>query len=280
MHLIMILAAVGLAYCLRHIWYQTSGNWTQRWQRALLFFLLPPLLLIMTALAVLCMGPQGQMMGLHTDWLSYCLIVAWVVLVVVFGLRLAFEASESVQRIRSYHQIDLDGIPARLLEHPMLFIAQIGLWQPELVISQGLLQELKPPHLEAVLAHEQAHLYYRDTFWFFWLGWVRRLSSWLPNTEALWQELLILREIRADRWAAERVDALVLAESLLTVVSAPMIGSKSFCAAFSRQAPANRLQERIDALLGEPDLSTASSSWAWSWVLLGLLPLVTVPFHS
>ncbi|MGQ4649709.1 M48 family metalloprotease [Lyngbya aestuarii] len=280
MHLIMILTAVGLACWLRGNWYQASGNWTQRWQRALLFFLLPPLLLIMTALAVLCMGPQGKMMGLHTDWLSYCLIVAWVVLVVVFGLRLALEASESVQRIRSYHQIDLDGIPARLLEHPMLFIAQIGLWQPELVISQGLLQELKPPHLEAVLAHEQAHLYYRDTFWFFWLGWLRRLSSWLPNTEALWQELLILREIRADRWAAERVDALVLAESLLTVVSAPMIGSKSFCAAFSRQAPANRLQERIDALLEEPDLSTASSSWAWSWVILGLLPLVTVPFHS
>jgi Zn-dependent protease with chaperone function len=50
------------------------------------------------------------------------------------------------------------------------------------------------------LAHEQAHAHYRDTFWFFWLN---VLTSWLPHTEALWQEILFLREIRADEKAKE-----------------------------------------------------------------------------
>jgi Zn-dependent protease with chaperone function len=142
------------------------------------------------------------------------------------------------------------------------------------------LQTLKPEHLEAVLTHEQAHHYYRDTFWFFWLGWLRRITSWLPNTESLWQELLILRELRADRWAAGRVDALLLAESLLMVVSTPMMGAENFCAAFSRAAPYNRLQERIEALLEQPESPTQSNLWTWCWVLLALLPLIAVPFHS
>lgn len=280
MHLMMILVALSIAWLLRLNWSEPTGNWLQRWHRALLLFLLPPLLLLMTAIAVLCMGPQGQMIGLHTDWFSYCLVLGGVGLAILFCLKLATEGWQSVRQIRTYPQIDLDGKPARLLKSPTLFSAQIGFWQPELVISQGLLQTLAAKHLQAVITHEQAHYYYRDTFWFFWLGWLRRITAWLPNTESLWQELLILRELRADHWAAERVDALLLAESLLMVVSAPLIESESFCAAFSRAARRDRLQERVDALLEEPEPLIQSNSWTWCWVLLTLLPMIAVPFHS
>jgi Zn-dependent protease with chaperone function len=220
------------------------------------------------------------MIGLHADWFSYCLVLGCVGFAIGFGLRLATEGWQSLRQIRSYPQINLDCKPARLLDSSVPYSAQIGFWQPELVVSQGLLRTLKPEHLQAVLVHEQAHHYYRDTFWFFWLGWLRRITAWLPNTEALWQELLVLREIRADRWAASRVDALLVAESLLLVVSDPMMASESFSAAFSRATPINRLQERIDALLAEPESPSPASSWAWSWVLIALLPLVAVPFHS
>src|SRR4028119_1421280 len=280
MHLVMILAAVGLAGLLRLSWSQPTGNWSQRWQQALLLFLLPPLLVIMTALAVICMGPQGQMIGLHTDWFSYRLVLGCLVLAVIVCLKLAAEGLQSLQQIRTYPQIKLEGKSARLLDNSMLFSAQIGFWQPELVVTQGLLQTLRPEHLEAVLAHEQAHYYYRDTFWFFWLGWLRQITAWLPNTEALWQELLLLREIRADCWAAGRVDALLLAESLLMVVHTQMRASENFCAAFSCAITRDRLQQRIDALLGEPEFPAESSWWNWTWVLLTLLPLVAVPFHS
>jgi Zn-dependent protease with chaperone function len=280
MHLVMILSALSLAGLLRLSWSEPTGNWTQRWRRALLLFLLPPLLLLMTAVAVLCMGPQGQMIGLHTDWFSYGLVLGCVGLAILCGLTLACEGWQSLQQVRRYRQIDLNGKPTRLLNSSILFSAQIGFWQPELVVSQGLLQMLKPEHLEAVLTHEQAHYYYRDTFCFFWLGWLRQITVWLPNTESLWQELLVLRELRADGWAAERVDALLLAESLLMVVNNQMKASESFCAAFSCAVTRNRLQERIDALLGEPESLSKSSWWTWSWVLLALLPMVAVPFHS
>ena len=280
MHLVMILVALASAWLLRCTWSEPSGNWTTRWQRSLLLFLLPPLLLLMTALAVLCMGPQGQMIGLHTDWFSYSLALGYVGMSVFFGLKLAVEGWQSLQHIRTYPQINLEGTPVHLVDNPVPFSAQIGFWQPALVVTEGLLQTLKPEHLEAVLTHEQAHHYYRDTFCFFWLGWLRRCTAWLPNTEPLWQELMVLRELRADHWAAARVDSLLLAESLLMVASAPMMASESFCAAFSCAAPRNRLQERIDALLGESELPTSFSSWTWSWVLLALLPLVAVPFHS
>jgi Zn-dependent protease with chaperone function len=279
MHLVMILGALALAWLLRCSYSQPPGNWTQRWQRSLILFLVPPLLLLMTAFAVLCMGPQGKMIGLRADRFSYCLVLGSLSLVIGLWLKLVQEGRQSLQRIRSYPQIEIEETTARLLDSPVLFIAQIGFWQPELVISQGLLQALKTEHLEAVLTHEQAHYYYRDTFWFFWLGWVRRMTAWLPNTDLLWQELLVLRELRADRWAAERVDALLLAESLLMMVSTPMGASEGFCVAFSCPITRNRLQERIDALLGEPETPHPSNSWTWSWVILALLPLVAVPFH-
>ena len=280
MHLVMILGGLGLAWVLRLSWSESTGNWTQRWRRALLLFLLPPLLLLMTAFAVLCMGPQGQMIGLNTDWFSYGLVLGWATLAVFFCLKLAAEGRQSLQHVRTYPQIELKGKSARLLSSSILFSAQIGFWQPELVVSQGLLQKLKSEHLEAVLTHEQAHYYYRDTFWFFWLGWLRQITIWLPNTESLWQELLVLRELRADGWAARQVDALLLAESLLMVVNNQMTASENFCAAFSCAVSRNRLQERIEALLGEPEPSSESSRWIWCWVLLALLPLIALPLHS
>jgi hypothetical protein len=172
------------------------------------------------------------------------------------------------------------GEHSRVLDNPIPFSALIGFWQPELIVSQGLLNTLDQDHLEAVFKHEQGHYYYRDTFWFFWLGWVRSISAWLPNTEALWQELLLLREMRADRWAAQQVDPLLLAESLLVVISTLPVQSDNCCAAFSCAAPYNRLEERIEALLAEPELISQPSLLSWTWLLLAFLPFAAVPFHA
>jgi len=110
------------------------------------------------------------------------------------------------------------------------------------------LDTLDNAHLDAVIAHEQAHFYW-DTFWFFWLGWV--LHCHCCNTESLWQELLILREVRADHWAAQQVDPLLLAESLLR-------GERhefdAVCKFLPRSARLLKkpVWERIEALLAEP----------------------------
>lgn len=281
MHLTMILVALGLTWCLRLGCKDSTGSWSDRYSRALVLFLFPPLLLLMTGLAVLCMGPQGQMIGLRAGWFSYLLTLGFLGIAGVKCLKLAWLGWRSVQQARTYPAREFGGRTGRVLDTPVLFSALIGFWQPELVVSQGLLNTLAHAHFDAVIAHEQAHYYYRDTFWFFWLGWVRDCTAWLPNTESLWQELLILRELRADCWAAQQVNPLLLAESLLLVVSdLSKMPSESFCAAFSAVAQRNRLTERIEALLGEPEVTPQPSLWSWAWLLLAFLPLAAVPFHT
>ena len=132
--------------------------------------------------------------------------------------------------------------------------------------------------MAAVITHEKAHAYYHDTFWFFWLGWLKRISFWLPYTESLWQELLLLREIRADGWATQWVEKLTLAESLVQVIASPL--SPVTAANFSCMAPASRLNRRIDALLQVKDYGFTPR---WAVVLGGiavsLIPLSSIPFH-
>lgn len=109
--------------------------------------------------------------------------------------------------------------------------------------------------------------------------WAGRLTSWLPYTEKLWQELMLLREIRADRWAVRSVDALVLAESLLSVIQAPLTTTEAICPGFSWPTPQSRLNQRVDALLAEDTKSLRILPEHWLAVSLSLTPLLTIPFH-
>jgi len=278
MHLSLILLTLGFAVLIRSVWKKPEKSWAKRWQAALTAFLLPPLLLLMSSVAVLCMGTQGQMLGLPVGWLGYSLAFGFVGFAGVSLLGLAGQGWRSLQQVRTYPTLDLADQTGYLLDSPTLFAAQIGFWQSELLVSRGLLQNLTSAQLNAVLTHEQAHHHYRDTFWFLGLGWLRHLTTWLPNTEALWQELLLLRELRADQWAAQRVDPLLLAEALLLVVKAPLLDANSHCAAFSASLPVSRLEERIGALL-TTSTEIEPKTCQWIWLFLALLPLFTLAFH-
>ena len=281
MHLIIIFLVLGLAYSLRTVDFFISPHWLVRWQRSLLLFVSSPLLLIATAIAVIFMGPQGEMLGLSTGWISY--IIAWSFCgwIAILGLVLGYQGWRSIQKVNDYPQINIKGKSVFLLDNPILFSAQIGFWNSKLVVSKGLIERLNSDQLYAVLNHEQAHYYYRDTFWFFWLGWLGKIVPFLPNTKALWDELLTLREIRADQWAKKQVDGLLLAEILLLMVSDRLTQPTNFYAAFSCTTPPNRLTERIDALLAETDFSIQGNNyWFWSWILLNFFPLITMLFHQ
>ncbi|HLO85790.1 MAG TPA: M56 family metallopeptidase [Nostocaceae cyanobacterium] len=278
MHLLMIVTVLIIAWWLRTSWTPNPGTWVQRWQRSLFFFLFPPLLIFMTIVAVLCMGTEGKMGGMYTGFFSYLLALISLTLSNIVGIKLLWQGWQSVQSARECPQVNLAGQKARLLPTAALFAGQMGFWRPELVVSQGLVNNLSPEHLESVLAHEQGHYHYRDTFWFFWLGWVRSCTAWLPNSEPLWQELLMLRELRADRYAANQVDPLILAESLLLVVSNKPVISEVCCAALGNNG--DRLEQRIEALLTPTATITETQLQSWHIFLLAFLPLITVIFHT
>jgi Zn-dependent protease with chaperone function len=278
----MILTALGLGWILRYQYaFYAQSSWNRRWHQVLLIFLLPPLLLTTTAISVLYMGAEE--VPIFWQWqgrFSYLVVSSLLGFAVISLLRLAIQSWKTQQRIRTCPQITLLGKRSRLVTNPLPFSALVGFWQPELIITQGLLTTLDNEHLEAVFQHEQGHYHYRDTFWFFWLAWVRSYTAWLPHTEALWQELLLLRELRADYWAAQKVDPLLLAESLLQVVSTVLVLPDSCCAAFSCEVARDRTTARIDALLAPPLKVQPTNLWSWSWLVLTLLPLVAVPFHT
>ena len=283
MHLIMLLTILILACGLRSTWKETPiAHWRDRWHRTLQLCLLPPLLLFTSSISVIWMGPHGQMVWNEEGWFSYFLAIGFIVFTLIYLLKLAIASQKILHEIHTHPITTLHDHQVCILDLPTPYSAQIGFWQSKLVITQGLLDLLDSEHLAAVLAHEQAHDRYRDTFWFFWLGWLRRITSWLPQTEAIWQELLVLRELRADRWASKQTDPLLVAEALLLVVQNTPIFDEPFCVPFSQIAPVDRLNQRIDALLMMTEVDSIDSSinwWFWLCLLLALLPLSIIPFH-
>jgi Zn-dependent protease with chaperone function len=273
-HLLLLVGILGLAYGIRLQWVPQEIPWRERWLSSLTFFLLPPLLIFTTMVSIVCMGTQGSMAGWWSGKVSYGAALVFLSWCCWIGGRACWQNWYLIQTVQRYPK----GIPGRLLESDIPFAAQVGFWDPELVISSGLMNQLSPAHLTAVLAHEEAHRHFRDPFWFFWLGWIRQATEWMPNTDLLWQELLLLRELRADQWAAQRVDPLLLAESLLLVVSQWPKTVEHWGVALSP----NRLEMRIESLLGSDDFDGMTTKVSSLWIRLtpAFLPLMIIPFHG
>jgi Zn-dependent protease with chaperone function len=254
--------------------------------------LFSPLLLLVTTVAVLDMGQAGQMLGLPVGEIGFSCALSFLSVAVGCLLWRLGQTWRSLHKIRQHPTVDLQAPAlqnrtAYLLDTDLPFAAQVGFWHSNLVVSRGLLAHLSAQHVMAVLTHEQAHAYYRDTFWFFWLGWLRQITAWLPNTERLWQELLLLREMRADQWASSQVDALLVAEALLQMTQLPLMDLENSCAAIGSSLAHTRLEERIEALLAaaQPTPPTADNfgdtpvQVPWFWLLFTLMPLSTVVLH-
>lgn len=286
MHIVMVIGAIAIAVVLRYIEIPAALPWPQRWIRTLGAFTLPPLLLLTTAVAIALMGPHGMMLGMTVGGAGYGVSVllligalAWLVVLMVQGILAKREA-------QTYPLVTLDTVQARLLKTPHCFAGHVGLWPSELVISEGLLERLNAAQLQGVLAHEQAHHYYQDTLWFWVLGWLRRLTRWLPRTESLWQDLLLLRELRADHWAATQVDPLTLAEALLVVVRLPFILPAAQVVPLHDHP--TRVETRINALLAadlpsEERLGQLLAEQQHQWLLGGgvviVVPLLLMALH-
>lgn len=279
MHLLAILTVIVIAWSIRCQPILNDAPWSERWYKALFRLLFPALLILSTAIAVLYMGCHGVMLGIRAGSWGCGLAGGLILFAVCCLMRLSYQSYKSIANLATYPKRLVADKIARLIDLEVPYSAQIGFWRPQLVLSTGLLASLDEEHLKAVLAHEQAHLHYRDTFWFFWLGWMRSFTCWLPNTETLWQELLLLRELRADGRAAGEVDFLLLAESLLTVTQAPFKSNVALSANFNDCNIGDRLNERINSLLEEKAFDSNRHWQNLSWVWLLCLPLLTTLLH-
>ncbi len=279
MHGLLFILAITSAIGLRFLWQsQLCGSWNQRWIATMFTFLLPPVLLITSAIALLWMGPHGMGISRWEGWGTYGSAIGFLFAMMTIAIQQSCQAIQELNDLRKYPTRQFMETIARILPIDLPFIAQVGFWSPEIVLSEGILTALSEEQLQAVLAHEKAHAIYHDTFWFFGFGVVRRLTFWLPNTEGLWQELLLLRELRADRVAAQMSDPLVLAEALVALVRSPMVQS-DWSATLHPQLLDDRFSERIDAILMAEPLMPIPGWLMGAIVFAGILPLMMVPFH-
>jgi len=280
MHILLLVLIVLLVWAIRFFLRPRQAH------EALFPFLFPPLVIFFTLLSIIAMGRSGEMFGLPSGFIAYLLSLSLLLIIFLVSVQKFWQMNEDLKKIRQLPLEEISNSQVRMIDIEFPYIAQIGFWSPELVMSKGFVYLLEPEELTAVLAHEKAHYIFRDTFCFFVLDLIRSLTFWLPNTQMLWQKLILMREIRADRWALRVADPLVLTQSLLKIIGAVSQKSKkiefsdSFSALFHPDMSNSHLLIRIDSILEKDEAYPSLLSTLFLGVLSSLLPLLLVIWHS
>jgi Zn-dependent protease with chaperone function len=108
-----------------------------------------------------------------------------------------------------------------LLDHPLpVAYCLPSRWRP-IVLSTGVGERLSSRQVEAVLAHERAHLRQRHHRMLLFLELCHALLPWLPTVRLAKAKLPVLLEMTADDAAARRWGRRTLAAALREVATAP-----------------------------------------------------------
>ena len=123
--------------------------------------------------------------------------------------------------MRDGQRVGLTGVTASAygVADPCAAVSLVGTWRPKIFLSRQILAALSPEEMAVAVAHEAAHLRFRDNL----KRWALRLCSdllcWLPAGRGLEREWSSAAEAAADASAAQgdRHRALDLSTALLKV---------------------------------------------------------------
>lgn len=155
----------------------------------------------------------------------------------------------------------------------------VGSRRSRILLAPELLVDLDSSELEAILAHEVAHLEARDCQVMIGAGFLRDLVAWNPIAHLAYHHLMNDREFEADRRAASLTgQPLAVASSLLKVCD--MVRGSKFRhrALVSFMRPGSRIKRRVTTLLALADGRTAVAPprylpYAFAAVLLAVIGL-------
>lgn len=142
-----------------------------------------------------------------------------------------------------------------------------------ILLPQGLADQATPDGLEAILAHELAHLVRRDGPWL-WVGQVLVWCLWIQPMNRLatarWQRS---SEFLCDGWAvAGGVRPTTLARCLTDLAEAPAVVVPAIATTAVSSRPV--LVERVESLLCDPPHPAST----WATTALALVLLAVTPF--
>ncbi len=291
MHFLVMIIATILAYLIRIISQQNYFQKKQNWNISLFFFIVPVLLVLMSSIAIVAMGYQGQMWGIKATMISY--ILAWLCLsyAVINLLIYYLEIKKISTKISQLSEETILNNKVKILNTSFPYAGLMGFTKGNkkllnpcfgsyLVLSKGLIELLSKEHLQAVISHEKAHQKHQDPLIFFCLSYCKKITFWLPNNEQLWNDLVLLRELRADKTASKSVDFLLLAESLLMVTQKAMEQKNPVDYEFICPFMNSRLNERIEALINQNDSPEIIIWHQLSWIIVVFIPFLIIPFHQ
>ncbi len=136
-----------------------------------------------------------------------------------------------------------------------------GFWRPDVYVAAALVDTLDVAQLEAVFAHEAAHVGRRDPLRLSLMRFLACTLFYIPALRRLADDLTDEAEIAADDVAVTRTDPLVLASAILALADWPgrYVGSRALrpgsAVAFQPFGALQRvdvLERRIRRLAGEP----------------------------
>jgi Zn-dependent protease with chaperone function len=165
----------------------------------------------------------------------------------------------------------------RFLDSPRLLAFTVGLWRPQVVLSEGMISTLSQEELAAVLSHELGHVQSRDPLH---LAVVRFLADalwFLPVTRSLAADFSDAVEAAADDWAVaitrQPVD---LASALVKTARAGVQQAIPLATALAGHLT---VEDRIERLLGVVNRKrpeAARRRWVASGFITALLVLFLV----
>lgn len=146
------------------------------------------------------------------------------------------------------------GVPAVVLDHPGPAAYSVAGRRAAVVITSGAIELLTGPELDAVLAHENAHLSGRHHRWQTAAALVAEALPIVPLVRAAPVRVGGLLEMDADERAADRHEPRVLASALIAITSAGTVapGGRGHPVAARRRAGSDAAA-RIRRLLSPPD---------------------------
>lgn len=188
-------------------------------------------------------GPTAY--GLNLLLLAGTLIAAWAVVSryrhTVTQRRRHREALQFVVRLPGGPE-EMDDVC--VLDHPIPVAYCVPARSRPIVLSSGALERLNAVQLQAVLAHERAHLRYRHHLFLASVDALAAALSWLPTFRSARRHLPLLLEMSADDVAAGAHGRQAVAVALRKLAIAPSPAG-TLAAGASR---ASELDLRLDRL--------------------------------
>lgn len=131
--------------------------------------------------------------------------------------------------------------------------------RPKILISRDLVATLEAGELEAVIAHEVAHIKAHDVQVVATAGFLRDVVAWNPIAHLAYRSLARNREREADRRAAELTgDPLAVASGLVKMCELMPRGAFHRRAALAFLRPGGLIRRRVSALLRLSDGGVAA----------------------